>query len=99
MDTLDKLLDEAFRSGRLHALTIFHRSEGIVASARWNGPMGWTQAIERDDPAKAAIRALTDKPNRDEHGQIPAAQRKVQPKSLTTHQPKEPGDDPFGGLV
>jgi hypothetical protein len=75
------LLDEAFLSGRLHAITIFHRSEGFVASARWNGPTGWTQATEKANPALAIRRALTEKPNRDENGQ-PLDRPKTKAKAL-----------------
>lgn len=61
MTDLAALLTDAFRSGGLHALTIFHRSEGHVASARWNGSAGWTEATEIEDPVKAITRALTEK--------------------------------------
>lgn len=85
-------------SGRLHALTLFNREGAWTASARWNGAVGWTEA-KHADPVEAGLLALTAKPNRDQYGQIPVEQRRVAPKPLNKHEPKEPEDDPFGGLV
>lgn len=67
---VEDLLRDAFVSGRLYGITVFHRSDGYTASARWNGPMGWTQAVELHDPVLAIVRALTERPNRDAQGQI-----------------------------